>query len=329
MSGPRAGGAAAGREYAFGVSAALPPAGRFDVGPDLDLRLVRYFTAVAEQASFGRAAAVLHLAQPSLSRQIQRLEAQLGVRLLDRTPQGSVLTEAGRAFLPQARAVLHAARRAMATAREAAPPRSVTIGHVDGVVVTPAVRDLHRRHPDAQIRTRHLTSLAAGDALTGYQVDALVARAPFAFPSDGLRVSVLYEEARVLVVPAAHRLAARHTVRHDDFADEALIPCPMAAGAAAWGAFWHLDPRPGEWTAPTGPALIDSFEDKLELIADGQAVAVLPAGDRRVTLRPDLATVPIEGLAPGHVVLVTRDGEQDPLIADFRESALAHLPRHA
>lgn len=57
---------------------------------------MRYFTVVAEHLNFGRAAAELHLAQPSLSRQIQRLEHRLGVRLLDRTPQGSRLTEAGR-----------------------------------------------------------------------------------------------------------------------------------------------------------------------------------------------------------------------------------------
>jgi DNA-binding transcriptional LysR family regulator len=75
-----------------------------DLGEDLERRLVRYFTAVAEHLNFGRAAAELHLAQPSLSRQIQRLEERLGVRLLDRTPQGSRLTEAGKAFLPKAQA---------------------------------------------------------------------------------------------------------------------------------------------------------------------------------------------------------------------------------
>src|ERR1700723_1079823 len=82
--------------------------------PDLDLRLVRYFTVVAEHRHFGRAAAALHLAQPSLSRQIQRLEQQLGARLLDRTPQGSQLTEAGEVFLPQAKALLRPAGQGVA-----------------------------------------------------------------------------------------------------------------------------------------------------------------------------------------------------------------------
>jgi hypothetical protein len=66
---------------------------------DLDLRLVRYFTVVADHRHFGRAAADLLIAQPSLSRQIRRLEQQLGARLLDRTPQGTKLTEAGEVFL--------------------------------------------------------------------------------------------------------------------------------------------------------------------------------------------------------------------------------------
>ncbi|WP_307795717.1 LysR family transcriptional regulator [Actinacidiphila acididurans] len=303
--------------------------GGFDLGPDLDLRLVRYFVVVAEQASFGRAAAVLHLAQPSLSRQIQRLESRLGVRLLDRTPQGSRLTEAGEAFLPQARALLYAARRAMRTARDAAPPRAITVGYVEDFVVTPAVRDLRRRHPDAQVRTRHLTSRNARDALLGHQVDAVVARAPFPFPTDRLRVTVLYEEPRVLVVPDTHRLAGKESVGPNDFADESFIPCPAAAAAMDWGSFWHLDPRSDGLTAPTGPVLIDSFEDKLELVADGQAVAVLPAGDRRTTLRPDLATIPIDGIEPCQVVVATRADDHDPLVADFHESAKEHLARTA
>src|SRR5215468_5898716 len=89
---------------------------------DLELRLVRYFTVVAEHRHFGRAATALRVAQPSLSRQIRRLEHQLGVRLLDRSPQGTRLTDAGEVFLPRARALLRSAAQATAQARAAAQP---------------------------------------------------------------------------------------------------------------------------------------------------------------------------------------------------------------
>jgi DNA-binding transcriptional LysR family regulator len=73
--------------------------------------------------------AALHLAQPSLSRHIRRLEDQLGARLLDRTPQGSRLTEAGEVFLPRAKALLRSATQAAARTRAAAQPSRITIGY--------------------------------------------------------------------------------------------------------------------------------------------------------------------------------------------------------
>src|SRR5258708_4038685 len=108
------------RNRHHGYNAGVP---RVPAAPvDFDLRLVRYFTVVAEHGNFHRAAAALHIAQPSLSRQIQRLEQRLGVRLLHRTTQGTHLTEAGRAFLPQAEALLRSAELAATKARAAAVP---------------------------------------------------------------------------------------------------------------------------------------------------------------------------------------------------------------
>src|ERR1700754_3507932 len=124
---------------------------------DLDLRLVGYFVVVAEQRHFGRAAATLRVAQPSLSRQIRRLEQQVGARLLDRTPRGTRLTEAGETFLPQARELLRTAARAVASVRSAAGHGPFTVGYITSLIVTPAVRELRRRHPEADVRTVHLS----------------------------------------------------------------------------------------------------------------------------------------------------------------------------
>ena len=90
------------------------------------------------------------------TRQIRHLEQQLGARLLDRTPQGSRLTEAGEVFLPRAKALLRAAGQAAAAARAAAQPSRITIGYTVSIIVTPAVRDLRRQHPDADVHTLHL-----------------------------------------------------------------------------------------------------------------------------------------------------------------------------
>ena len=297
--------------YHRGMADSPPPA-------DLDLRLVRYFTVVADHRHFGRAAAALHLAQPSLSRQIRRLEQQLGARLLDRTPQGSQLTEAGEVFLPLAKALLRSAAQATARTRAAAQPSRITVGYSTGLIVTSAVRELRHRHPDADVRTMHLDWNEPREALLDHRVDVVVTRLPFA--TGQLHVTILYDEPRALLVPLDHRLAGKESVTLDDIADEPLPRLPDPA----WNAFWRIDPRPDGRPAPDGP-LVVALEDKLELIAAGQAVAIVSAGLRADSLRPDLTTIPLHDVEPSHVVLATRADDRSRLVADFRKYAHAHL----
>ena len=281
---------------------------------DLDLRLVRYFTVVADRRHFGHAAADLHVAQPSLSRQIRRLEAQLGARLFDRTPQGTRLTEAGEVFLPRARALLRSAAQAAAATRAAAQPSRITIGYTVGLIVTPAVRQLRRQHPDADVQTLHLDWNEPREALLDHRVDAVVTRLPLR--TEGLHVTILYDEPRVLLVPVDHRLAGKESVALDDIAGEPIPRLPDSM----WNAYWRIDPRPDGSPAPDGP-LVEAYEDKTELIAAGQAVAIIPGGVPAGSLRPDLTTIPLHGVEPSHVVLATRAGDRSRLVAAFLKSA--------
>jgi len=285
---------------------------------DLDLRLVGYFVAVAEHRHFGRAAAALRVAQPSLSRQIRRLEQQMGVRLFDRTPQSTRLTEAGEVFLPRAKALLRSAVQATAQARDAARPGRITIGYTTGMIVTPVVRALRREHPDADVQALHLDWNQPRDALLDHRVDAVVCALPFS--TDQLLVTILYDVPRVVLVPIEHRLAGRQSVTIDDIADE---PIPKFRDIdPAWNAFWRIDPRPDGRRAPEGP-LFDNLDDGLELVAAGQAVAVTTGFHER--LRPDITTVPLEGVEPGHMVLASRAGDRSRLVVDFRKLAAAHF----
>lgn len=293
------------------------PAEVNDLGQDLELRLVRYFTVVAAHQHFGRAAADLHVAQPALSRQIQRLEKYLGARLLDRTPQGARLTPAGRTFLPRAQALLQAARQAELAVREQARTERIVIGYVEDLVITSAVRELRRRHPDAEITTRYLNCEGVG-ALTDKRVDALIARTPLPLVADNVVTTPLYEEPRMLVVPRDHPLAGRASVTAEELAGEEEAPC--AFETADWASYRILG---------SGVPPVESYEDKLELVASGGAIAVLPVGDRRSSLRPDLVTVPVEGAPPSRVVLVSRKGDPNPMIGDLRLAAQAVMAAQA
>jgi DNA-binding transcriptional LysR family regulator len=281
---------------------------------DLDLRLVRYFTVVADHRHFGRAAAELRVAQPSLSRQIRHLEQQLGARLLDRTPQGTRLTEAGEVFLPRAKALLRSATQAAAATRAAAQPSRIIVGYTPGLIITPAVRTLRRQHPDADVQTLHLEWNEPRDALLDNRVDAAVTRLPLR--TDGLHVTILYDEPRSLLVPLDHRLAGKESVTLDDIAGEPIPRMPDPA----WNAYWRIDPRPDGSPAPDGP-LVAAIEDKNELIAAGQAVAIIPGGMPARAIRPDLTTIPLHGVEPCHVVLATRADDRSRLVAAFRKAA--------
>jgi DNA-binding transcriptional LysR family regulator len=172
---------------------------------------VRCFTVIAEHRHLGRAAEVLHTIQPSLSRQIRRLEQQVGARLLDRSTHGTRLSGAGEVFLTLARELLRAAVQATARIRDAVRPRSITIGYTRGLVIASVLRAVLENNPGAEVHTRLLGWNASRVVLLGHRVVAVVTGLPF--PVDQLRVRVLYGVPRVLVVPRDHSLAGKEIGR--------------------------------------------------------------------------------------------------------------------
>ncbi|WP_198037218.1 LysR family substrate-binding domain-containing protein [Nocardia sp. BMG51109] len=178
------------------------------------------------------------------------------------------------------------------------------------------MRALRDDNPDAEVHTRLLAWNDSRAALLEHRVDAVVTRLPF--PTDQLRVTVLYDEPRVLVVPLDHRLAGKESVTLDDIADE---PIPhVRQSDPISNAYWRLDPRPDGQPAPDGP-MVEALEDKHELIAAGQAVAIGPLLDYATGLHPSLTTVPLEGVEPSQVVLASRAGDRSRLVTAFRKHA--------
>src|SRR5437762_4036348 len=178
----------------------------------MELRQIRYFVAVAEELHFRRAAAHLHISQPPLSHQINQLEQELGCRLLLRTRRRVELTDAGRAFLRDARAVLQEVDSAVDTARridsgQTGHLRISFVGSALLSIVPTAVQRFRATRPDVEIELRERPTADQLRAVAEGAVDVGLIRPPVQ-PSDQLRVERVMREQTVAAVPADHPLAA-------------------------------------------------------------------------------------------------------------------------
>jgi DNA-binding transcriptional LysR family regulator len=197
----------------------------------IELRLLRYFTAVAEEAHVGHAAARLFISQPALSQQIRALEEQVGVPLFTRHARGVELTEAGEVLLVEAREVLNRAERLEETVGELA--RGETAGlrigsppGLDAALLPGLLAKLRESHPDARIEVRELTTPEQLEALGAGSLDLGLVREPV----DDSRLSrrTLLVEPLGASLPEAHPLAARESLTLRELAGELFVCFPRA-----------------------------------------------------------------------------------------------------
>ena len=199
---------------------ALRPAGR--AHPSMDPRLLRSFVAVAEELHFGRAAARLHVSQPPISVHVKRLEADLGVRLFERTQRRVALTAAGTELLGRARRLLDDAARTVAEVQRVARGEVglLTIGYTSTathVVLPDILPSFRARHPGIRIELRELRSGQQPDALRAGRIDLGIGCGPIDAP--GLVARTIATERLMAALPAEHPLAARATVAPHDLRD--------------------------------------------------------------------------------------------------------------
>jgi DNA-binding transcriptional LysR family regulator len=275
---------------------------------ELDLTKLRAFVTLAEHLHFGRAAEALHLTQPGLSRQIQTLERQLGARLLDRDRRNVELTEAGRQLLEDAVPLLEAVNATrQRVARAARGPRRLVVGFRAGVIPTPAIGALGELHPDLVVDVKRLEwddqerNLLSGDVDIAYVRQPVTAR--------GLRLIPLYQERRLVALRRDHPLAGAEELRQSDIAGEHHLR--------------YLQPlRPGGTP-------IRSVEEKLEHVAAGHGIIVLPLSATRHYTRPDVVYVPVVDAQPDQVFLAFVAQRESGLLGDFVAAAAAAARRAA
>ncbi|MFE0891829.1 LysR family transcriptional regulator [Streptomyces rochei] len=279
----------------------------------MELRTLRYFVAVAEELHFGRAASRLHMSQPPLSRAIKRLEADVGALLLARSPVGVTLTPVGRVLLDEARALLDRADLVRDRVSAAAGPATLTVG-ILGDGTDPGISALaaaHRRgRPGIDIRVRDTDLTDPTCGLRAGLVDVALTRGPF--DETALTVRVLRTDPVGAVLRADDPLARRARLRLAELSDRRWFRFPPGTDPA-WQSYWHGG------SAREGP-VVRAVQECLQAVLWNGTVGLAPLGHEPPA---GLAVVPLVDMAPNRVVAVWNEGDTNPLIRSFVETATA------
>lgn len=290
----------------------------------MELRHLRYFVAVAEELHFGRAAMRLHICQPPLSQQIKDLEEELGAPLFHRKNKRISLTEAGAAFLEDARSILHQAELASEKARAIAQG---IVGRISMGFVLPAmdtfvpdaIREFRSRNPGIEIQLLELGTLAQLRALETGAIQAGVVRL-FHQDTRGLAVERIVQEPYVLALPSKHPLASFKVVPLGRLDGEPLILFPRRNHPVLYDKVIACCSAAG--CTPRISQEATTKYTAIALVAAGIGLALVPASARKQR-RPGVVYRTIVGDLPMvELSLVWKEGADSPSLNKLTETIL-------
>lgn len=260
----------------------------------MESRALRYFIAAAEELHVGRAAEQLGIAQPALSQQIRLLETRLGVRLFHRARRRIELTDAGRLYLREAKALIAASERAVRLARAAdrGTAGELDVGYSGSVILEPRLHTVLRRFrsecPAVALSMHEGVVQQLLDAFKEDKLDIAFLRGPLGQPPAGIATQLFVRTPLVVALPADHRLAAQSRIAMDDLAQEAFIDLPDPPGVGLAHTLNALAARAG--FTPRIALKAGSVMSILGLVGAGLGVSIVPAlptpASSTVRLRP-------------------------------------------
>lgn len=249
----------------------------------MELRQIRYFQCVARELSFTKAARILHIAQPPLSRQIKMLEEELGVTVFERLGRGIVLTDAGRYFLDQTEKITQRLEETVnATRRIGKNDRiwfgvgfvpSTLYGHMPALI-----RQLRQLNTHVEIGLVEMTTLQQFEALKSGRIDIGVGR--ILLTDDEIERLVLTDEPLVVALPITHRLAGKTSVKLADIMDEPLILYPAKPRPSYADHVLHLFRQKGY--SPQVIQEVNELQTAIGLVTATIGISIVPESVRRL-----------------------------------------------
>jgi len=280
----------------------------------MELRHFRYFVAVAEEENVTRAAERLRVSQPPLSRQIRDLEEELGVELFERTARSVRLTDAGRIFLEEARAVLRRMEEAVAKARAAmkSPSGELAVGFAPSLtadLLPSALRRFRNAHPAIRVSLHDMSSEEMLRGLRGEKLAlALMADQGRCLPK-GLSARALRSQDFHVALPADHPLAVRKSLRMTDLRDLSLLGYSRSEYPEYFRSVAGLlhGKDPGKATPSPFAEEYESVSSLLAAVESGRGVALVSSGMGQLagagivlrSLTPKTTAVTLTAVWPG------------------------------
>lgn len=284
----------------------------------MELRHLRYFVAVAEEQNVSRAAARLHVSQPPLSRQIRDLEGELGVLLFKRTAKAINLTEAGKVFLLEARAVLRRTDEAIDVVKAAASGKTgrVRLGYAasPSVEILPrALKAFKQTNPSVAVDLRNMTSRAILNGLHDGSLDVALVVTVTPSEFDGLVVEHLCSYDMKLAMHPRHRFARRKRVPLAEVAKEPIVAFSRLEHPE--NHVFHARVFASQPRKPTIAEEVDTATSLIAAVEAGRGVALVfesmsRLAGGRIALRP---TEP--ALQPYPVDIAYREGASEATMA--------------
>jgi DNA-binding transcriptional LysR family regulator len=251
----------------------------------MELRHLRYFVAVAEALHFRRAAEKLGIQQPPLSMQIRQLEAEIGAPLLRRAQRRVELTDAGRSFLEDARAILAQAQAAAGRARRAAQGElgRLRVGMINSAPFHPLIlrilREYRERHPAVSMTLEEASTPELAERIRTQTLDLAFVR-PLLDETPGLASEHLFDEPLVLALPHHHPLARRKKVALAALSLEPFVLFSRPVGSGLYDQIVSACHRAGFSPRVTQEA--SQVTSIVNLVAAGLGVSVVPSSMRKI-----------------------------------------------
>ena len=289
----------------------------------MELRHLRYFVAVAEELHFSKAAERLHITPPSLTQQIQALEAELGARLLDRTKRLVKLTDAGQRLLYEARATLQQAERTERIGKQAGRGEvgRIEIGYTTSAVtsgVTVHVLSAYRELFDqVELRLHRMDTPRQFEYMLEGRIDIGFIRSPTRYPI-GLTGFTLARQPIRIALPQNHPLAAQEIIRCADLADESFI-LPKVESEIGYDTYIGVIAEQGGFTPRIAQRNTD-YVSAIALVGIGIGLAAVPESLVNVRV-PGVCYRQIDVNHNAEMGLLFRRSEHAPAVPTFIDTA--------